>query len=82
MFRDGQGKRRSGGKIYRRDILIDNGHTAGYRLSGEEEVLPYGYKHGRKEKIMKKWYDEEYEFTVEVVGFLRGDHTDKELSIV
>ena len=31
---------------------------------------------------MKKWYDEEYEFTVEVVGFLRGDHTDKELSIV
>ena len=22
---------------------------------------------------MKKWYDEEYEFTVEVVGFLRGD---------
>ena len=24
---------------------------------------------------MKKWYDEEYEFTVEVTGFLRGDHT-------
>jgi hypothetical protein len=23
---------------------------------------------------MKKWFDEEYEFTVEVVGFLRGDH--------
>ena len=21
---------------------------------------------------MKKWYDEEYEFTVEVTGFLRG----------
>ena len=26
---------------------------------------------------MKKWYDEEYEFTVEVVGFLRGDHTER-----
>ena len=25
---------------------------------------------------MKKWYDEEYEFKVEVVGFLRGDHTE------
>ena len=25
---------------------------------------------------MKKWYDEEYEFTVEAVGFLRGDHTE------
>ena len=24
---------------------------------------------------MKKWFDEEYEFTVEVMGFLRGDHT-------
>ena len=24
---------------------------------------------------MKKWYDEEYEFQVEVTGFLRGDHT-------
>ena len=26
---------------------------------------------------MKKWYNEEYEFTVEVVGFLRGDHTER-----
>ena len=26
---------------------------------------------------MKKWYDEEYEFTVEVIGFLRGDHTER-----
>ena len=26
---------------------------------------------------MKKWYDEEYEFTVEVVGFLHGDHTER-----
>ena len=25
---------------------------------------------------MKKWYDEEYEFKVEVVGFLRGNHTE------
>ena len=25
---------------------------------------------------MKKWYDEEYEFTVEVTGFLKGDHTE------
>ncbi|GHT71107.1 TIGR04076 family protein [Bacteroidia bacterium] len=24
---------------------------------------------------MKKWYKEEYEFTVEVTGFLRGDST-------
>ena len=26
---------------------------------------------------MKKWYDEEYEFTVEVTGFLRGNHTER-----
>ena len=26
---------------------------------------------------MKKWYAEEYEFTVEVTGFLRGDHTER-----
>ena len=25
---------------------------------------------------MKKWYDEEYEFEVEVTGFLRGEHTE------
>ena len=25
---------------------------------------------------MKKWYDEEYEFEVEVIGFLRGDRTE------
>lgn len=25
---------------------------------------------------MKKWYDEEYEFKIEVEGFLRGDHTE------
>ena len=26
---------------------------------------------------MKKWYDEEYEFTVEVIGFLHGDKTER-----
>ena len=26
---------------------------------------------------MKKWYDEEYEFTVEEVGFLRGERTEQ-----
>ena len=26
---------------------------------------------------MKKWYDEEYEFNVEVTGFLHGDHTER-----
>ena len=26
---------------------------------------------------MKKWYDEEYEFTVEITGFLHGDHTER-----
>lgn len=25
---------------------------------------------------MEKWYDEEYEFNIEVIGFLRGDHTE------
>ena len=25
---------------------------------------------------MKKWYDEEYEFMVEVTGFLRGERTE------
>ena len=26
---------------------------------------------------MHKWYDEEYEFTVEVTGFVRGDKTER-----
>ena len=26
---------------------------------------------------MKKWYKEEYEFQIEVTGFLRGDHTER-----
>lgn len=26
---------------------------------------------------MKKWYDEEYEFEIEVTGFLRSDHTER-----
>ena len=26
---------------------------------------------------MKKWYDEEYEFEIEVTDFLRGDHTER-----
>lgn len=26
---------------------------------------------------MKKWYNEEYEFNVEVTGFLHGDHTER-----
>ena len=25
---------------------------------------------------MKKWYDEEYKFEIEVTGFLRGEHTE------
>ncbi|PKM61092.1 MAG: TIGR04076 family protein [Firmicutes bacterium HGW-Firmicutes-4] len=25
---------------------------------------------------MKKWYDEEFEFEIEVTGFLRSDHTE------
>ena len=29
---------------------------------------------------MKKWYDEEYEFCVEVTGFLHGDHTERYLN--
>ena len=35
----------------------------------------YIEERGRK-FFMKKWYDEEYEFEVEVTGFLRGDHTE------
>ena len=30
-----------------------------------------------RQSVMKKWYDEEYEFTVEVTGFLHGDHTER-----
>ena len=26
---------------------------------------------------MKKWYAEEYEFEIEVTGFLRGKHTER-----
>ena len=25
---------------------------------------------------MKKWYNEEFEWEIEVIGFLRGDHTE------
>lgn len=25
---------------------------------------------------MKKWYNEEYEWTIEVIGYLRGDKTE------
>lgn len=25
---------------------------------------------------MKKWYDEEYKFEIETIGFLRGDKTE------
>lgn len=28
------------------------------------------------EIIMKKWYDEEYEWEIEVTGFLSGEHTE------
>ena len=34
------------------------------------------YKIVKEGDRMKKWYDEEYEFTVEVTGFLHGDHTE------
>ena len=26
---------------------------------------------------MKKWYDEEYEWEIEVIGYLRGDRTER-----
>ena len=26
---------------------------------------------------MKKWYNEEYEFNIEVTGFLHGKHTER-----
>ena len=26
---------------------------------------------------MKKWYNEEYAWKIEVIGFLRGDHTER-----
>ena len=29
-----------------------------------------------REVPMKKWYEEEYKFEVEVIGFLRSDHTE------
>lgn len=31
----------------------------------------------RSKPQMKKWYDEEYEWTIEVVGFLRGNKTER-----
>lgn len=34
------------------------------------------YKIVKEGDRMKKWYDEEYEFTVEVTDFLHGDHTE------
>ena len=35
------------------------------------------YNIEEKSQLMKKWYDEEYEFEIEVTGFLRGDHTER-----
>ena len=29
------------------------------------------------EEHLKKWYDEEYSFEIEVTGFLRSDHTER-----
>lgn len=26
---------------------------------------------------MKKWYNEEYQWEIEVIGFLRSDHTER-----
>ena len=34
-------------------------------------------KPSMRRKSKKKWYDEEYEFSVEVTGFLHGDHTER-----
>ena len=31
---------------------------------------------------MKKWYDEEYEFEIEVMGFLNSDSTDRYVLMV
>lgn len=43
-------------------------------------VLSYKYSkraiNSNLEVIMKKWYDEEYEWEIEVKGFLRGDKTE------
>ena len=35
-----------------------------------------GFKSLRRFEKMKKWYDEEYVFTIEVTGYLRGKHTE------
>lgn len=41
------------------------------------KILLADQNKGWRLKNMKKWYDEEYEFTVEVTGFLHGDHTER-----
>lgn len=33
--------------------------------------------HEQRRATMKKWYDEEFEFKIEVTGFLRGGHTER-----
>ena len=46
---------------------------------GDQKTFPlfkYGKIHKQRRSNMKKWLDEEYEFEVEVIGFLRGDHTE------
>ena len=45
--------------------------SGGHPLSADRNEVEKG------ELTMKKWFDEEYEFTVEVTGFLRGDHTER-----
>ena len=41
----------------------------GIRRQGNENVLDNLYRSEEGELTMKKWYDEEYEFTVEVTGW-------------
>lgn len=38
--------------------------------------LPRCNKLLREATSYEKWYNEEYEFEIEVTGFLRGDHTE------
>lgn len=51
-------------------------------MGNEDEICKSLHEIKRKISLqkgntsMKKWYDEEYEFEIEVTGFLRGSHTE------
>ena len=57
--------------------LIEDGLVEGVGSGKSRSYILSAKVYKENNRTMKKWYDEEYEFTVEVTGFLHGDHTER-----